>query len=262
LWNKNGDFLEHIVALDKLTTKDFYFVIQHAKLKIDDESEVKLDEKNHQIINGKTKKKKGKSKEKGTPVSSPKSSNIVELPIQLGSDSTQTELPVIIDSSKNDKPKKQKSKSKEKVAPVAVPENNTEVEVPVQMASSDSMQSKLPDAIEEPTKNVKSKKSKSKSKEKAVPVSVPENKTELEVPVQMNSSDSMQSKLPDVIEATKNDKPKKQKSKSKEKAVPVSAPENKIEVDIPVQMPSSDSMQITAPVIMDSTKNGVQKVDQ
>jgi len=260
LWNKNGDFLEHIVALDKLTTKDFYFVIQHAKLKIDDDSDVKLDEKNHQIINGKTKKKKGKSKEKEVPVSTEKNNNIVELPIQLGSDSTQTELPVIIDSSKNDKPKKQKSKSKEKVAPVAVPENKTDVEVPLQMASSDSMQSKLPDAIEEPTKNVKSKKS--KSKEKAAPVAVPENKTEVEVPVQMPSSDSTQSKMTDTIEATKNVKPKKQKSKSKEKVDPISAPENKTEVENPVQMPSSDSMQITAPVIKDSTKNGVEKVDQ
>jgi hypothetical protein len=261
LWNKNGDFLEHIVAIDKVVNKDFYFVIQHAKLKIDDDSDVKLDEQNHQIINGKTKKKKGKSKEKGVPVSTEKNNNIVELPIQLGSDSTQTELPVINDSTKIDKPKKQKSKSKEKAVPVSAPENKTEVEVPVQNTSSDSMQSKLPDAIEA-TKNDKPKKQKSKSKEKASPVSAPENKTEVEVPVQINSSDSTQSKMPDAIEATKNVKPKKQKSKSKEKASPVSAPENKTEVENPVQMPSSDSMQITAPVIMDSTKNGVQKVDQ
>ena len=209
LWNKNGDFLEHIVALDKLTTKDFYFVIQHAKLKVDDDSEVKLDEQNHQIKNGKTKKQKSKSKEKGTSVTTSKNNNIVELPIQLGTDSMQTELPLINDSTKIDKPKKQKSKSKGK----------------------------------------------------AVPVSVQENKTEAEVPVQNTSSDSTQNVLPDAIEATKNVKPKKQKSKSKEKAAPVSAPENKTEVAVPLQMPSSDSLQLTMPVVIDSTKNSVEKVD-
>jgi len=208
LWNKNGDFLEHIVALDKLTTKDFYFVIQHAKLKVDDDSEVKLDEQNHQIKNGKTKKQKSKSKEKAAPVSSPKNNNIAELPILFGSDSMQTALPLIIDSTKNDKPKKQKQKSKEK----------------------------------------------------AVSVSTPENKTEVEIPTQMTSSDSMQSKIPDVIKATKNVKSKK--SKSKEKAAPVFVPENKTEVENPSQMHSNDSMQITMPVIMDSTKNSVEKVDQ
>lgn len=211
LWNKNGDFLEHIVALDRLTTKDFYFVIQHAKLKIDDDSEVKLDEQNHQIKNGKTKKQKSASKGKANAVSTSKNNNVVKLPIKIESDSTQTALPVMIDSTKNDKPKKQKSKSKEKVAPVSAPENKTDVEVPEQMTSSDSIQSKLPDMIE-PTKNVKSKKQKSKSK-------------------------------------------------SKEKAAPVAVPENKTEVDIPVHMPGSDSTLIVLPVIMDSTKNGVQKVD-
>jgi hypothetical protein len=208
LWNKNGDFLEHIVALDKLTTKDFYFVIQHAKLKVDDDSEVKLDEQNHQIKNGKTKKQKSTSKEKAVPVSSPKNNNIAELPKLFGSDSIQTALPVIIDSTKIDKSKKQKSKSKEK----------------------------------------------------SVPVFTPENKTEVEIPTQMTRSDSMQSKIPDVIKATKNVKSKK--SKSKEKAAPVFVPENKTEVENPSQMPSNDSMQITMPVIMDSTKNSVEKVDQ
>ena len=210
LWNKNGDFLEHIVALDKLTTKDFYFVIQHAKLKVDDDSEVKLDEQNHQIKNGKTKKQKATSKAKAVPVSSPKINNIVELPIQIGSDSMQITSPILIDSTKNGKPKKQKSKSIEKT----------------------------------------------------VPLSSPENKTDVEVPVQMTSSDSTQSKESDAIGATKNVKPKKQKSKSKEKAAPVTVPENKTEVENPLQMPSSDSMQITMPVIMDSTKNSVEKVDQ
>jgi hypothetical protein len=199
LWNKNGDFLEHIVALDKLTTKDFYFVIQHAKLKVDDDTEVKLDEQNHQIKNGKTKKQKSKSKEKTNPTTP--NNNIVELPIQLGSDSTQTELPVINDSTKIDKPKKQKSKSKEKAVPVSAPENKTEVEVPIQNTSSDSTQNKLPDAIE-PTKNVKPKKQ--KSKVKAAPVSAPENKTEVEVQLQMPSSDSLQLTTPIVIDSTKN----------------------------------------------------------
>jgi hypothetical protein len=201
LWNKNGDFLEHIVALDKLTTKDFYFVIQHAKLKVDDDTEVKLDEQNHQIKNGKTKKQKSKSKEKTNPTTP--NNNIVELPIQLGSDSTQTELPVINDSTKIDKPKKQKSKSKEKAVPVSAPENKTEVEVPIQNTSSDSTQNKLPDAIE-PTKNVKPKKQKSKSKVKAAPVPAPENKTEVEVQLQMPSSDSLQLTMPVVIDSTKN----------------------------------------------------------
>lgn len=209
LWNKNGDFLEHIVALDKLTTKDFYFVIQHAKLKIDDDSDVKLDEQNHQIINGKTKKQKAKSKEKTIAALASTNKTIEDLPTQMsGSDSMQITSPVIIDSIKNDKPKKQKSKSKEN----------------------------------------------------SVPVSVPENKAEVEVQVQMASSDSMQSKVPDVIKATKNVKSKK--SKSKEKATPVFVPENKTEVENPLQMPSSDSMQIVLPVMTDSTKNGLQKVDQ
>lgn len=209
LWNKNGDFLEHIVALDKLTTKDFYFVIQHAKLKVDDDSEVKLDEQNHQIKNGKTKKQKSKSKEKTSPTSDAQNKNIVELPIKLSSsDSMQITSTVIIDSTKKDKPKKQKSKSQEK----------------------------------------------------AVPVSTPENKTDVEIPTQMTSSDSTQSKVTDVIKATKNVKSKK--SKSKEKAAPVFVPENKTEVENPLQIPSSDSMQITMPIIMDSTKNSVEKVDQ
>ena len=55
-WNKNKDFVEIITAIDNLTTKNFYFVIQHAKQKIDDD---KADE----IANKKPKKpvkKKGK----------------------------------------------------------------------------------------------------------------------------------------------------------------------------------------------------------
>jgi hypothetical protein len=142
LWNKNGDFLEHIVALDKLTTKDFYFVIQHAKLKIDDDSEVKLDEQNHQIKNGKTKKQKSKSKEKTNPDPDAQNKNIVELPIKLSSSDsmqtqTQTALPEIIDSTKNEKPKNKKSKSKEKTNPAS--QNNSDVEIPIEMSNMDSI---------------------------------------------------------------------------------------------------------------------------
>ena len=56
-WNRNGDFLEKITAADNLTAKDFYFVIQHAKQKIDDD---KADE----IAAKKSKKEKKKEQEK------------------------------------------------------------------------------------------------------------------------------------------------------------------------------------------------------
>ena len=211
LWNKNGDFLEHIVALDKLTTKDFYFVIQHAKLKIDDDSDIKLDEQNRQIKNGKTKKQKSKSKEKAVPTPASPNKNIVELPIKVsGSDSMQTQsaLPVIIDSSNNEKPKNKKTKSKEKTNIVA------------------------------------------------------QNKTEVELSTQTSNSDSLQTALPVVIEDTKNSKPKKQKLKSKAKTNTAPASQNKIDEALPIQMPSSDSIQSALPIIIDSTKNGVDKVDQ
>ncbi len=211
LWNKNGDFLEHIVAIDKVTNKDFYFVIQHAKLKIDDESEVKLDEQNHQIKNGKKKNKKLTSKEKAIAALASPNKTSEELSIQVANtDSMQNASPVIIDSTKNDKPKKQKSKSKEKTIPA--------------LASS--------------------------------------KKNSEELPIQVANTDSMQITSPVIIDATKNVKPKKQKSKSKEKAAPVSVSENKTNVEIPIQMPSSDSMQTALPVIIDSTKNGVDKVNQ
>jgi hypothetical protein len=206
LWNKNGDFLEHIVALDKLTTKDFYFVIQHAKLKVDDDSEVKLDEQNHQVKNGKTKKQKSKSKEKTNPDPDAQNKNIVELPIKLSSSDsmqtqTQTALPEIIDSTKNEKPKNKKSKSKEKTNPAS--QHNSDVEIPIEMSNMDSTQITLSEKIES-SKNSKQKKQKSKSKEKAAPVFVPENKTEVEIPVQMPSSDSTQTALPVMIDSTKN----------------------------------------------------------
>lgn len=211
LWNKNGDFLEHIVALDKLTTKDFYFVIQHAKLKIDDDSDVKLDEQNRQIKNGKTKNQKTKSKEKTKPTAASQNKNIVELPIKVpGTDSmkTQSALPVIIDSSNNDKPKNKKTKSKEKT--------NTSVQ----------------------------------------------NKTEVELSTQTSNSDSLQTPLPVVIEDTKNSKPKKQKTKSKAKTNTAPSTQNKTDEEFPMQMPSSDSIQTALPVIIDSTKSGVDKLNQ
>lgn len=56
-WNRNGDFLEKIKAADNLTAKDFYFVIQHAKQKIDDDKADELTAK-------KSKKDKKKEAEK------------------------------------------------------------------------------------------------------------------------------------------------------------------------------------------------------
>ena len=209
LWNKNGDFLEHIVALDKLTTKDFYFVIQHAKLKIDDDSDVKLDEQNHQLKNGKPKNQKSKSKEKAKPSPADQNKKNVDLSTP-SSDSiqTQTALPLMIDSTKNNNPKNKKTKSKEKT--------NTSIK----------------------------------------------NKTALELSTQTPNSDSIQTALPVEIEDSKNSKPKKQKSKSKTKTNTASANQIKTDVELPIQMPISDSMQTALPVIIDSTKSGVDKVDQ
>ncbi|MEI8053030.1 MAG: DUF4919 domain-containing protein [Bacteroidota bacterium] len=61
-WNKNGDFVETITAIvDKVNVRKYYFVIQHAKKKIDDDAANEL-----QIKKAKqTEKKKGKEKEKG-----------------------------------------------------------------------------------------------------------------------------------------------------------------------------------------------------
>lgn len=56
-WNRNGDFLEKITAADNLRANDFYFVIQHAKQKIDDE-------KADQIAAKKSKNQKKKEQEK------------------------------------------------------------------------------------------------------------------------------------------------------------------------------------------------------
>ena len=209
LWNKNGDFLEHIVALDKLTTKDFYFVIQHAKLKIDDDSDVKLDEQNHQLKNGKPKNQKSKSKEKAKPSPADQNKKNVDLSTP-SSDSiqTQTALPLMIDSTKNNNPKNKKTKSKEKT--------NTSIK----------------------------------------------NKTALELSTQTPNSDSIQTALPVEIEDSKNSKPKKQKSKSKTKTNTASANQIKTDVELPIQLPISDSMQTALPVIIDSTKSGVDKVDQ
>lgn len=65
-WNKNKDFLEVITAVDNLTTKKFYFVIQHAKLKIDDDKADEMTEKNEKK---KSKKKADKDKQKSQAAS-------------------------------------------------------------------------------------------------------------------------------------------------------------------------------------------------
>jgi len=75
-WNKNGDFLEVITAIDNLNTKKFYFVIQHAKLKIDDDKADEMTEKN-------AKKKSKKKAEKEKAAKSKKS-------LQEGSKSSNT----------------------------------------------------------------------------------------------------------------------------------------------------------------------------
>ena len=64
-WNKNGDFVETITAIvDKVNVRKYYFVIQHAKKKIDDDAANEL-----QIKKAKqTEKKKGKEKGKGKKI--------------------------------------------------------------------------------------------------------------------------------------------------------------------------------------------------
>jgi hypothetical protein len=61
-WNKNGDFVETITAIvDKVNVRKYYFVIQHAKKKIDNDAANEL-----QIKKAKeAEKKKGKGKGKG-----------------------------------------------------------------------------------------------------------------------------------------------------------------------------------------------------
>ena len=89
-WNRYGHFLEVVTAIDNLTPKKFYFVIQHAKLKIDD------DQANEQV--GKKKKKSSSKKEKKKSAS--KKINSIE-PVEkierpaTASDSTQT-MPNIV----------------------------------------------------------------------------------------------------------------------------------------------------------------------
>ena len=164
---------------------------------------------------------------------------------------------------KNGKTKKQKSKSKEKTSPVPDAQNKNIVELPIKLSGSDSMQTQttLLEIIDS-TKNEKPKNKKSKSKEKTITVPTSQNKIDGELPIEMPSSDSMKINSPVTIEATKNSKPKKQKSKSKEKTNPAPDVQNKNDVENPLQMPSSDSTQFTMPVIVDSTKNSVEKVDQ
>ena len=67
-WNRNGDFLEKIKAADNLTAKTFYFVIQHAKQKIDDEKADELAAKKSK----KDKKKEEAKKKEGSAFKSEK----------------------------------------------------------------------------------------------------------------------------------------------------------------------------------------------
>jgi hypothetical protein len=67
-WNRNGDFVEKIKAADNLTAKTFYFVIQHAKQKIDDEKADELAAKKSK----KDKKKEAEKKKEGSAFKSEK----------------------------------------------------------------------------------------------------------------------------------------------------------------------------------------------
>jgi hypothetical protein len=62
-WNRDGDFLEKIKAADNLTAKTFYFVIQHAKQKIDDEKADELAAKKSKKEKKKEAKEAAKKKE-------------------------------------------------------------------------------------------------------------------------------------------------------------------------------------------------------
>ncbi len=73
-WNKNKDFVEIITAIDNLTTKNFYFVIQHAKQKIDDDKADELENKKPK----KPVKKIGKEEKHTKPVTEPKPEPISE----------------------------------------------------------------------------------------------------------------------------------------------------------------------------------------
>ncbi len=64
-WNKKGNFLEVINAVDGINEKIFYFNIQHAKLKIDnDQADAMTEKKNKNELNKKNKKEKERKKGK------------------------------------------------------------------------------------------------------------------------------------------------------------------------------------------------------
>lgn len=73
-WNKNGDFVEMVSALiDNITAKKFYFVIQHAKVKLDDDKANELAAKRakkkapKKDAKDKKQEKKQKGKKPGPP---------------------------------------------------------------------------------------------------------------------------------------------------------------------------------------------------
>ena len=66
-WNKNKDFVEIITALVNQTSKNFYFVIEHAKQKIDDDKADELENKKPK----KPVKKKGKVEKHTKPATEP-----------------------------------------------------------------------------------------------------------------------------------------------------------------------------------------------
>ena len=73
-WNKNKDFVEIITALVNQTSKNFYFVIEHAKQKIDDDKADELENKKPK----KPVKKKGKVEKHTKPATEP----IPAVPVQ------------------------------------------------------------------------------------------------------------------------------------------------------------------------------------
>jgi hypothetical protein len=141
-WNRNGDFMEKITAADNLTAKDFYFVIQHAKQKIDDEKadelaakKSKKEKKKEQEKKDQEKKKEGSAfksekpdkKSKGkrpAPVFDDRTSDstLTQSPAPLSSDSTVHVQAVPSDSNSNSVPSTEKTN-----APVIEAQPNTEL---------------------------------------------------------------------------------------------------------------------------------------
>jgi len=134
-WNKYGHFMEVVTAIDNLTPKKFYFVIQHAKLKIDD------DQANEAA--GKKKKKSSSKKEKKK--SGSKKINSIEAVEKAGvqnaatdSSSATPNVIVPIDSSNTIKKKTSSKKEKKKSSSKTINSFEPVEKVEVPNAATDS----------------------------------------------------------------------------------------------------------------------------